>query len=80
LGERWRDHFLDLDVDTRARMLVDAGVPAIDATNVASTMDRRMLDHILPLYRSESYLEDWAFDSVATYPPGMLLWGRHDPY
>ncbi|MDT5175733.1 MAG: hypothetical protein QOG37_2984 [Mycobacterium sp.] len=80
LGERWRDHFLALDADTRAGMLVDAGVPAIDATNVAAGMDRRMLDHILPLYRSESYLEDWAFDEAATYPPGLVLWGKHDPY
>jgi hypothetical protein len=29
-------------------------------------MDRRMFDHILPLYRSEAYLEDWAFDPAAT--------------
>jgi pimeloyl-ACP methyl ester carboxylesterase len=43
-------------------------------------MDRRMFDHILPLYRSESYLEDWAFDPTSTYPPGLVLWGRDDPY
>ena len=39
-----------------------------------------MFDHILPLYRSESYLEDWAFDAASTYPPGLVLWGRDDPY
>jgi pimeloyl-ACP methyl ester carboxylesterase len=80
LGERWRDHFLALDTDTRAGMLVDAGVPAVNATNVAAGMDRRMFDYLLPLYRSESYLEDWAFDPAATYPPGLVLWGKHDPY
>lgn len=80
LGERWRDHFLSLDVNTRAGMLVAAGLPEIDAADVSAGMDRRMFDHILPLYRSEPYLEDWAFDPNATYPPGLVLWGRQDPY
>ena len=61
-------------------MLVAAGLPAIDAADVAAAMDRRMLDHILPLYRSEPYLEDWAFDPTSTYPPGLVLWGGEDPY
>ena len=79
LGERWRDHFLSLDVDTRAGMLVAAGLPEIDAADVAAAMDRRMFDHILPLYRSETYLEDWAFDPASTYPPGLVLWGQRRP-
>jgi pimeloyl-ACP methyl ester carboxylesterase len=80
LGEQWRDHFLGLDVKTRAAMLTAAGIPEIDADGVAVAMDRRMFDHILPLYRSEPYLEDWAFDPSATYPPGLVLWGHDDPY
>jgi pimeloyl-ACP methyl ester carboxylesterase len=80
LGEHWRDHFLGLDVNTRAAMLVAAGLPEIGAVGVAAAMDRRMFDHILRLYRSEPYLEDWAFDPTATYPPGLVLWGRDDPY
>jgi pimeloyl-ACP methyl ester carboxylesterase len=80
LGEQWRDHFLGLDVNTRAGMLAAAGIPEIDADGVAAAMDRRMFDHILPLYRSEPYLEDWAFDPTSTYPPGLVLWGRDDPY
>ena len=79
LGERWADHFLALDVDIRAGMLVAAGLPEIDVANVAAGMDHRMFDQILPLYRSESYLEDWAFDPTATYPPGLVLWGRGRP-
>ena len=80
LGERWRDHFLGLDVNTRAAMLAAAGVPEIDAAGVAAEMDRRMFDHILALYRSEPYLEDWAIDPTSTYPPGLVLWGGDDPY
>jgi pimeloyl-ACP methyl ester carboxylesterase len=80
LGEQWRDRFLSLDVTTRADMLVAAGLPEIGAASVAAQMDRRMFDQILPLYRSEPYLEDWAFDPTSTYPPGLVLWGRDDPY
>jgi pimeloyl-ACP methyl ester carboxylesterase len=80
LGEQWRDGFLGLDMETRAEMLVGAGLPAIDAGSVAAEMDHRMFDYILPLYRSEPYLEDWAFDPTATYPPGVVLWGKDDPY
>ena len=81
LGEQGRDDFLRLDLDTRAGMLSTAGVPKIDAAGVAAGMDRReYLDHILPLYRSETYLEDWAFDPTSSYPPGLVLWGRDDPY
>jgi pimeloyl-ACP methyl ester carboxylesterase len=80
LGEHWRDEFLGLDVNARAAMLTAAGVPEIDAPGVAAGMDRRMLDHILPLYRSEPYLEDWAFDPTVKYPPGLVLWGRDDRY
>ena len=80
LGEHWRDDFLRLDVDTRAGMLAAVGVPEIEAAGVAAGMDRRMFDHILPLYRSETYLEDWAFDPTTSYPPGLVLWGREDPY
>jgi pimeloyl-ACP methyl ester carboxylesterase len=80
LGERWCEHFLSLDVNVRAAMMAAAGVPEIDAAAVAVAMDRRMLDHILPLYRSQPYLEDWAFDPNSAYPPGLVLWGRDDPY
>lgn len=80
LGEHWRDDFLRLDLDTRAGMLAAAGVPEIEAAGVAAGMDRRMFDHILPLYRSETYLEDWAFDPTTSYPPGLVLWGHEDPY
>jgi pimeloyl-ACP methyl ester carboxylesterase len=80
LGEQWRDHFLGLDVDTRAAMLAANGLPEADAAGVAAGMDRRMFDHILPLYRSQPYLEDWAFDPNSAYPPGLVLWGRDDPY
>jgi pimeloyl-ACP methyl ester carboxylesterase len=80
LGEKWRDHFLGLDVHKRAAKLADAGVPEAEVVGVAAGMDRRMFDHILPLYRSQPYLEDWAFDSNSTYPPGLVLWGSDDPY
>jgi pimeloyl-ACP methyl ester carboxylesterase len=80
IGEHWRDQFLDLDVNTRAAMLAAAGVPESEAADVAAGMDRRMFDHILPLYRSETYLEDWAFEPTAKYPPGLVLWGGDDQY
>ncbi len=80
LGEQWRDQFLGIDVNTRAEMLAGAGIPRIDAAGVAAAMDRRMFDHILPLYRSEPYLEDWAFDPTSEYPPGLVLWGSEDLY
>ena len=74
LGEHWRDQFLGLDVDTRAATLAAAGIPETDAAGVAAEMDRRMFDHILPLYRSEPYLEDWAFDPDRQIPtrPGAV--------
>jgi pimeloyl-ACP methyl ester carboxylesterase len=80
LGERWCEQFLGLDVNTRAAMMAAAGAPEIDAAAVAVAMDRRMFDQILPLYRSQPYLEDWAFDPNSTYPPGLVLWGSDDPY
>jgi pimeloyl-ACP methyl ester carboxylesterase len=60
--------------------LAAAGVPEVEAAGVAAGMDRRMFDHILPLYRSEPYLEDWAFDPSSNYPPGLVLWGSDDRY
>ena len=79
LGEQWRDQFLGLDVNTRAEMLAGAGIPEIDAAGVAAAMDRRMFDHILPLYRSEPYLEDWAFDPDLGIPAGPRAVGQRRP-
>ena len=80
LGEQWRDQFLGLDLNTRAAMLTTAGVPETDAADVAAGMDRRMFDHILPLYRSEPYLEDWAFDPNSDVPAGTRALGSEDRY
>lgn len=80
LGEQSRDQLLALDVDTRASVLRAAGVPAGSAAEAAAAIDRRMLDHILPLYRSEPFFGDWAFTAGTAYPPGLVLWGRDDPY
>lgn len=80
LGEQSRDRLLEMDVPARSEVLQAAGMPAEHAPQAAAALDRRMFDHILPLYRSEPFLGDWAFDPAATYPPALVLWGRDDPY
>ena len=79
LGEQWRDSFSASMSTPVPACWWPPALPEIDAADVAAGMDRRMFDQILPLYRSEPYLEDWAFDPTSTYPPGLVLWGRDDP-
>lgn len=80
LGEAARDRLLALDVAQRARALQAAGVPAGSATDVAARVDRRMLDHVLPLYRSQPFFGDWSFVDGTEYPPGLVVWGSDDPF
>lgn len=80
VGEAACARLLALDITARARALQTAGMPAERATHAAAAIDRRMLDHILRLYRSEPYISDWAFTADIDHPPGLILWGRHDPY
>ncbi|MBO2453169.1 alpha/beta hydrolase [Actinomadura barringtoniae] len=80
LGEASRDQLLALDPAARVQVLEAVGVPPGRADEVATGIDRRMLDHILPLYRSEPFFGDWAFTAGTAYPPGLVLWGRDDPF
>lgn len=80
LGEVARDRLLALDPADRTRALQASGVPSATAAAVAAGIDRRMLDHILPLYRSEPFFGDWAFAPGADLPPGLVVWGRDDPF
>lgn len=65
-------------------MLLAAGVPADVAAEEAQQWclpDKRSA--ILKLYRSAtglSFAKDWALGMNLDPPPGLLLWGEHDPY
>lgn len=67
--------------ETAGPGLVEAGVPA-DHVDVTTTfIDDRMKRCILALYRSATDVgAEWADDFVSIEPPGLVIWGRHDPY
>jgi pimeloyl-ACP methyl ester carboxylesterase len=61
--------------------LVGGGVPAADAPGVVAHIDARMKECILGLYRSAVRVgAEWEEDVARITRPGLVLWGRDDPY
>ena len=61
--------------------MAGAGVPAEHASVTASNVDDTMKDCILKLYRSATEVgKEWQPDSESIDRPGLLIWGRKDPY
>lgn len=62
-------------------MLARAGLSDADAQETARSVDVRMKDCILRLYRSgQDVFSDWGPDLARTDVPGLVLWGETDPY
>jgi len=62
-------------------MLARAGLPEAAAEEAAGAIDDTMKTCILALYRSgRDVFRAWEKDLVAIEAPGLVLWGRRDPY
>ena len=63
-------------------VLTDAGVGKEDAAQLASHVDDDLMkDCILKLYRSAVNVgKEWGPDTDRVSTPGMLVWGKDDPY
>jgi pimeloyl-ACP methyl ester carboxylesterase len=64
-----------------ADMLAKAGLPEADAQETARAIDATMKACILALYRSgRDVFRAWEGDLARIEAPGLVLWGRDDPY
>lgn len=62
-------------------MLARAGLPDAAAAETARAIDATMKACILELYRSgRDVFRAWEADLAAIEAPGLVLWGRNDPY
>jgi len=67
--------------DAMVEGLVAGGVPADVAPDVVSHIDERMKTCILALYRSAVRVgEEWEAGVAKITRPGLVLWGREDPF
>lgn len=67
--------------DAMAGALAGGGIPADEATAVAASVDARMKDCILRLYRSAVHVGAEWHDAVdAIERPGLVFAGRSDPF
>jgi pimeloyl-ACP methyl ester carboxylesterase len=67
--------------DAMIEGLVAGGVPAAAAPDVVSRIDERMKQCILTLYRSAVKVgEEWEAGVAKITRPGLVLWGREDPF
>lgn len=79
LGEKVMDEVMA--PDTMVGILVQSGVPRDIAVDVAASADERMKTSTLRLYRSAANLgEEWHEDVDGITRPGLVLWGRDDPF
>lgn len=61
--------------------LAAVGLTRDQAARAASRIDATMQDCILKLYRSATRaFDDWGADLAAVTAPGMVIFGRDDPY
>ncbi|MGI9601390.1 MAG: alpha/beta fold hydrolase [Acidimicrobiales bacterium] len=61
--------------------LVESGVPESFVDITTAAIDDRMKSCILALYRSATQVgNEWGTDFADVATPGLVLWGRHDPY
>lgn len=67
--------------DAMVEGLIGGGVPADAAPAVVSHIDERMKTCILALYRSAVKVgEEWEAGVAKVTRPGLVLWGREDPF
>lgn len=70
-----------LTPELAADMLRRAGLGTAEAAETARTIDQRMKESILRLYRSgRDVFETWGADIARTSAPGLVLWGARDVY
>lgn len=62
-------------------LLVQLGIPAATAQEVAAGIDDRMKQSMLRLYRSATNVgAEWHAEVDAITRPGLVIWGRDDPF
>lgn len=67
--------------DVMAQVYIAEGVPEELARQFAARMDDRMKAAILPLYRSAvGVWEEWSPDVDSVERPGLVIWGKDDPF
>ena len=75
-GEQW---MLELDPAKFSQQLQEFGIPSAMAREMASRVDERMKQAILPLYRSALHVgEQWQPDLGKVSSPGLVFWGEQD--
>jgi pimeloyl-ACP methyl ester carboxylesterase len=67
--------------DAMARAYINEGVPEELAGQFSERVDERMKAAILPLYRSAvDVWTEWSPDVDRIDRPGLVIWGRDDPF
>jgi pimeloyl-ACP methyl ester carboxylesterase len=70
-----------MTADAMLTVLTGEGVPEDRARALVSHIDDRMKAAILPLYRSATEIgKEWGPDLDRVRTPGLLVWGKNDPY
>lgn len=70
-----------MTAEAMAPVLIEAGVPADEATAAAGRIDDTMRSSILTLYRSAVTVgDDWQAAVEANTRPALALWATDDPY
>jgi len=79
IGEKVMDEVMV--PETLAGLLTQFGVPRDTALDVAASADERMKISMLRLYRSATNLgAEWHEGVDGITRPGLVLWGRDDPF
>ncbi len=67
--------------DAMAQAYIAEGLPEDLARQFAARMDDRMKAAILPLYRSAvGVWKEWSPDVDSVERPGLVIWGKDDPF
>lgn len=78
MGEQFMD---GMTPDAMVAALTPEGVPEAHARAAAERIDDAMKAAILALYRSAvNYMKEWHADVEKMPSPGLLIWGKDDPY
>ncbi len=75
-GEQW---MRELDPGKFSQQLKELGIPPEIAPAMASRVDERMKQVILPLYRSALHVgQEWQSELAKITSPGLVFWGEQD--
>ena len=67
--------------DVLAQVYIAEGLPEELARQFAARVDDRMKAAILPLYRSAvGVWKEWSLDLDSVERPGLVIWGKDDPF